>query len=268
MANKSQFPRLRCRLFLLLIAAWLVTSVVSIVLLLRDYSSSQSFTSPLPTISQVISPRLTPTPSLSPTPPLAPITSISLDAPFVSQAPSGQWSDPRFQDACEETSSLIAYSWAKDLPITNRSATDEIVAMADFQSQQYANFIDTSARDTAERILDGYFNYPHYEIVTLQDSEQLIRILLSGQLIVAPTNGQILNNPNFTAPGPLRHMLVVSGYDTETNEFITQDPGTRLGRNFRYSRQNLWNAIRDYETGNHAPISQDSPTTIIIVSKN
>src|SRR5690606_31606581 len=95
--------------------------------------SSPILPSPIPTLT------LTPTPILS--------DSVTIDAPFVSQAPFGQWSDPRFQDACEETSVLIAYSWAMNQPLTPQSATDEVIAMADFQTQEFGSFVDTSAKD-------------------------------------------------------------------------------------------------------------------------
>ena len=75
--------------------------------------------------------------------------------------------------------------------------------------------------------------------------------LEAGHLVIIPTNGQALKNPNFTLPGPERHMLVVKGYDYETEEFITNDPGTRNGADYRYKKDLLFEAIRNYKTGFH-----------------
>lgn len=187
-----------------------------------------------------------------------------LDAPFVSQAPFGQWDDDRFQDGCEETSSLIAYAWATGFNLTPQSAQDQIIALAQYQQDNFGTYIDTSAQDTADRILRGYFQYTQIEVVSPASWQDLVQILLNNQLIVAPMDGQTLNNPNFTSPGPPRHMLVISGYDADTGEFITQDPGTRLGRNFRYSRENLWQSLRDYPSGDHQPIQSHSRNIIAV----
>lgn len=82
--------------------------------------------------------------------------------------------------------------------------------------------------------------------------------------MVVPTNGRALGNPNFTAPGPERHMLVLIGYDPETKEFITNDPGTRQGRHYRYHEEVLFSAIRDYPTGDRVPITSVSKPGIIV----
>ena len=44
-------------------------------------------------------------------------------------------------------------------------------------------------------------------------------------------------------------MLVISGYDDERNEFITQEPGTKFGLDFRYSFAIIMNAYHDYTPG-------------------
>jgi len=69
------------------------------------------------------------------------------------------------------------------------------------------------------------------------------KILSEGYIIIAPTYGQKLNNPHFTPPGPVYHMLVIKGYDSEN--FITNDPGIWQGKNFIYSYDNLFNSICD-----------------------
>ena len=39
----------------------------------------------------------------------------------------------------------------------------------------------------------------------------------------------------YAHPGPVRHMLLIKGYDGERGVFITNDPGTRHGESFEYS---------------------------------
>ena len=92
----------------------------------------------------------------------------------------------------------------------------------------------------------------------------MIAELEAGNIIIAPTNGRKLNNPNFSNLGPERHMVLIRGYDYNKKEFITNDPGTKRGEAYRYPEKNLFNAIRDYPTGNHVPIKISKKTMIII----
>ena len=43
--------------------------------------------------------------------------------------------------------------------------------------------------------------------------------------------------------------IIVTGYDETKGEFITNDPGTSRGKGFRYSYDQLFEAITDYPTG-------------------
>lgn len=191
---------------------------------------------------------------------------IILSVPFTSQAPLAEWSDPRQQDGCEEAAVLMAMAWALDFKFDKAKAKQEIVAMADYQIEKFGSSIDTNSADTLARLINGYWDYDLAEVVTKFDKQILIDILQSGRLIIAPTNGRKLGNPNFTAPGPTTHMIVIKGYDFATDQFITNDPGTRNGENYRYSSKVILNAIVDYPTGKHLP-QDPSKQAIIVVSK-
>ncbi len=255
-------------IWIFLIVLFSLLSLITIIQYQPTRESSSESISNFPTTTPVPSsakPTITPI-SLSPS--LPPIQTVIRNAPFASQAPYGQWSDARFQDACEETSSLIVYSWVHNLPLTPQIANDTIIKLAQYQTDNYNSFVDTSVEDTVTRILQGYFQLSNIEIITPKDVSDLIRILQTNKLIIAPMNGQLLDNPNFTAPGPNRHMLVINGYDANTQQFITQDPGTRNGRNFRYTSSNLWQSIRDYPTGEHVDIPKPIIKRVIVVPQN
>ncbi|MBI5754394.1 hypothetical protein HZA40_04595 [Candidatus Peregrinibacteria bacterium] len=70
------------------------------------------------------------------------------------------------------------------------------------------------------------------------------KILADGHPIIFPAAGRLLDNPHYTAPGPQYHMLVLIGYDE--NDFITNDPGTRYGQNYKYPYNIIINAIHDW----------------------
>jgi len=196
-----------------------------------------------------------------------PVASVkTLLVPFTTQAPLAEWSDPRQQDGCEEAAVLMAMAWAQDFSLDKAKAKKEILAMSYYQEKLYGNYVDTNAEDTLLRLIKGYWNYTKAEFKTSVTKQGLINYLRQGQLVLAPTNGRALHNPNFKAPGPMTHMVVIKGYDIMTDEFITNDPGTRKGENYRYTSSVLLDAIVDYPTGHH--LEQDkNKQAIIIISR-
>lgn len=190
-----------------------------------------------------------------------------MEVPFTSQAPFGNWDDPRQEDGCEEASALMAMRWRTGASITPADALDEILAMAAYEEDRYGTHNDTSAYDTVERIFKGYFNYHGAVVKYAITTEDIIKTLDGGKLVIVPAHGQKLGNPYFTPPGPVHHMLVITGYDMTTREFITNDPGTRRGEDFRYPMETLMAAITDYATGQGEPITGMEPTAMIVVSK-
>ncbi|MFZ1626238.1 MAG: C39 family peptidase [Candidatus Moraniibacteriota bacterium] len=183
--------------------------------------------------------------------------------PFVSQAPTGEWGRSEFQNGCEEASVLMVHAWRTGKAYTKDQAKQELIDMARYQEEQIGQGIDTDTADTARVLLDRYFSIADYRIDYDFTLEELKQSLAEG-LSIVPTNGQALKNPNFTRLGPLQHMLVVTGYDVMTKEFITNDPGTRKGEGYRYPEQILFDAIREYPTGKHLPIQTERKAMIVI----
>lgn len=184
---------------------------------------------------------------------------------FAPQSPTGDWSKSEFQDGCEEASALMVHAWRTGTMYTKDEIREELFAMARYQEKQIGQGVDTDVADTAEMLLDGYLYISDYRIVYDFTLDELKSALAEGLLIV-PTNGRALKNPNFTLPGPLQHMLVVTGYDAAAKEFITNDPGTRKGEGYRYPEQVLFDAIREYPTGKHLPITVERKAMIVIPS--
>lgn len=191
-----------------------------------------------------------------------------LSVPFTSQAPFGGWSDLRQEDGCEEASSIMAMLWVNGKKeISKEEALKEILAISDFELEEYGSYMDTSASDTIKRILEAYFDYDQAELKYDIDADDIIAELEKGNIVMAPFNGRKLGNPNFVAPGPERHMLVIIGYDYDKKEFITNDPGTRNGKGYRYDRDVLEEAIRDYVTGENLPIKGERKAMIVVTRR-
>jgi hypothetical protein len=189
---------------------------------------------------------------------------ILLSVPFTTQAPFAEWSDPRQQDGCEEASMLMAVYWARGEKLTKESAKKEILAIAEFEKLIYGSFVDTDVMDTVARIARGYFKFENARAVENITLDDIKKELFKGNLVLVPTNGQRLGNPNYKAPGPERHMLVIRGYNSAKKEFITNDAGTRKGEGYRYNEDVLFKAIVNYPTGDHVPIKEETKAMIIV----
>ena len=197
--------------------------------------------------------------------PIVPVSDVEFSVPFTAQAPFGNWKDPRQAQGCEEASSLMAVYWARGKDLSLKEAEEKIIEISEYEEEKYGEFYDTSAEDTLKRILEDYFEYSNAELFYDISIEDIKREIALGNIVVVPVNGQKLKNPFYTSPGPERHMLVVSGYDTTSGEFITNDSGTRRGENFRYKETILAGAMRDYKTGFKEPIGEVIRTAMIIV---
>jgi hypothetical protein len=183
---------------------------------------------------------------------------------FTSQAPNYDWKDPRLQDGCEEAAILMAYYWTKGERLNSEIALKELLSMSEYQSTNFNEYRDTSLKDSANRLLTGYFKYNNYKIVENVTLNQIIDNLYQKHLVILPMNGKTLHNPYFTGDGPDRHMLLLIGYDPKTQEFITNDAGTWKGQDYRYSEKIIYSAIRDYNTGYHLPITEDHKNMLVI----
>lgn len=188
------------------------------------------------------------------------------DVPFTAQAPFAEWDDPRQQEGCEEASVLMAMHWVHGTSLSKEQARESILAMSHWQQEQFGYFHDTSAHDTANRLIRGYFDYHRIEERYHIDTDDIKKELAKGYLVLVPVNGRSIQNRYFTPPGPHRHMIVVHGYDEESKEFIAHDPGTRRGANYRYSEEVLQASLRDYPSGTYAPL-EPMPTAMIIFKR-
>lgn len=191
---------------------------------------------------------------------------VSLNISFTSQAPFGNWADQRQEDGCEESSSLMAVYWARGLNLSKEKALDEIIKISDWELKKYGEFRDSGALDTLERIIKDYFGFNKAYLRERVSKQDLIDELERGNALIMPVNGRVLKNPYYTQPGPLRHMLVVRGYDSTRDIFITNDPGTRHGEGYEYGTDRLFYSMRDYKTGFHEDIVGVN-RVMIVVSK-
>jgi len=136
--------------------------------------------------------------------------------------------------------------------------------LSDFEYRKYHEYRDISLEDMVAWLFNDYFRYQKVEIKNIETKNDIIKELEQGNMILTPMDGRLLKNPFYSPPGPERHMILIRGYDYQTKEFITNDPGTRRGENYRYSENTLFKAIRAYSTGYHNPIDEIEKKMIVI----
>lgn len=210
-----------------------------------------------------ISQTIVATSSLLTTPTTPP--TILLAVPFTTQAPLAEWTDEHQADGCEEAVVAMAMAWVnQEQNITPTEWRERILALSNFEKQQYGAYRDVALIDMQQWLLLDYFNYQKTSLQAVRSVADIIKVLEKGQLVLLPMNGQMLANPYFTAPGPERHMILVKGYNYATQEFIVNDPGTRRGESYLYSEKIIIAALRPYATGYHEPFTASSSEMLVI----
>lgn len=175
---------------------------------------------------------------------------INLPVPFTSQAPEANWDQP-WQDACEEAAVLMLDAYYKEYGLSPLFVKDEILKMVAWEEEKkWGNSIEI---EKVKQLTEWYagkqvtMNNQQITIIENPTIEDMKQSVASGHPVLVVANGRTLPNPNFRNGGPLYHALVIRGYTEDS--FITNDPGTRNGKNFVYAYDDLMNAIRDWNNG-------------------
>lgn len=194
---------------------------------------------------------------------------IDADAPFVVQAPFQNWDDPIFQNACDEASIVMAMGWINGVEfISPEEAQKQILDIVDFENSAFGYNTDTDTMDV-EKIFKIFFQIENVSVGQDIAMEDIKNELQAGNLVITPMFGQDLGNPYYVSPGPVAHMLVITGYDPKKKEFITNDPGTKRGSGYRYTEKVLFDAIWEYPSGKDAPPAPTGARTkaMVVVRK-
>lgn len=173
---------------------------------------------------------------------------INIAVPFTTQSPYAKWTE-QDEESCEEAAILMAYHWQQGTSIKNADqATRELQEVVDFENATLGFYKDTTAAETRQIMLELWDVAPEKVVLTEEVTvERIIKELAAGNLVLVPTYGRGLGNPNFKRPGPLYHFLVIKGYTEKY--FITNDPGTRKGADYVYTYDVLLNAVHDWNGG-------------------
>lgn len=190
---------------------------------------------------------------------------LILKVPFTSQAPLGEWRDTRQQDGCEEAAVAMVMAWVGgEKNISKKDWRLRILILSDFEYKKYGEYRDVALHDMVAWLFNDYFNYWQVRVKTISKVSDIVRELEAGRVVLIPLDGRTLKNPNFTGAGPERHIILIKGYNYQTKKFITNDPGTRNGENYRYSEKVIFNAVRNYKTGHKLPFGSLKKEMIVV----
>jgi hypothetical protein len=163
---------------------------------------------------------------------LAATSRVEISVPFLCQAPFANWDQP-WQDACEEAAIIMAVHWAKGYPLEKEAGNEEILGLVRYQVKRWGGHHDLTAAKAAA-LMGEYYRLKGYRVVYKFDVQAIKQELAGGSLVLAPMAGRLLGNKYYRQPGPAYHYLVFIGYDDGKGEFITNDPGTKRGKGYRY----------------------------------
>ena len=176
-----------------------------------------------------------------------PILAGNIKTAFTSQAPFGNWSEP-WQNACEETSIVIINSYYNQTDLTTAEANRAILQIIKTKNKYFGQSLD----ENAEKITLLINNYTNWEARVAKNPSltDIKNEINNSRPVIMPLHGKSLHNPYYYTDYVDYHTIVISGYDDENQQFITQEPGTFRGHDFRYSYQAIMDAMHDYLPGN------------------
>lgn len=181
----------------------------------------------------------------------------SLSVPFTVQAPFANWDDP-YQEACEEAALLTVHAYIAGEELTPESADEQLLDLIDWESKnKYSQ--DVTISELAE-IAEAYYGYSA-TIIENPSIEDIEGQIAEGNPVIVPAAGRMLGNPYFSGEGPWYHMLIITGYTSRY--FITNDPGTRRGEDYKYKHNVLMESIHDW-TGIKEEIQKGRKVVLVL----
>lgn len=238
--------RLRRRKKTLLFFVALVVYGACVGLLIRERYIRLTTEEPIPEVSVHLTPPK-PVTDLTLPPVKQPLPAeATIDVPFMVQAPLGNW-DAVHEETCEEASlMMLKYFLAGQAFGSSDAQEQELQKLVHWEADNDYK-VDVTVAEVS-RIARDYYSLHGGRVIENPSVTDIKAEIAAGRPVIVPAAGQVLKNPYFTPPGPKYHMVVIRGY-TDT-EFITNDPGTRRGKEFRYPHANLMEAMHDWNSTN------------------
>lgn len=181
--------------------------------------------------------------------------------PFTPQAPFGVW-DKFHDEACEEASLVMAHYYIEERDVVFSNEAEKDIKFIGSKSKG-GGLTDLNISEL-KTLAESVYGYKNWRVINKPSVNEIKNEIAQGNLIIIPLAGRGIGNPYYKQPGPLYHMLVISGYDNKKGVFITQDPGTKRGKDFEYKFNTLLNANHDFP-GDKDKIKEGEARILVVV---
>lgn len=189
--------------------------------------------------------------------------STILGVAYASQLPFGERNDPRQADGCEEASMVMAMAWVNGGSVPADEIKRDIVNISEYERMIFGFFEDTSAQDTA-RVMREFYRYDNVVVKENITTEDIKQELAANRLVILPINTRMTGLAMY-AGGPVRHTVVVVGYDDKNDELIIHDPLYNNIQNYPVPASAIGKALSNYYSG--VRLAGNSGTALISVGK-
>ncbi len=186
---------------------------------------------------------------------------VELAVPFVAEAPDGNWTGA-WKDACEESSmAMVDNFYRGKTSVSVADAKKYMQMLFDVEKKLYRSNMNSSSPQLTH-LIDAYSDFSS-TVKTDPTIEDIKKELDARHPVISLHRGAELKNKNvaFLASGSSYHVLVVTGYDDASREFITNDPGDRVaGEAHRYGYDLFMHSLHDYNYSNYMA---DGPARVL-----
>jgi hypothetical protein len=189
---------------------------------------------------------------------------VSLSVPFIIEIPDGTWTG-YWKNACEEASMSMVNQYYRGVASVSRAASKNLmIPLFTYQNSIWGSNADSNATRTA-KIINNNLDYTA-TIVDNPTIEQIKNELRAGRPVISFHYAKNLYNPShrFRVDGSYFHVMVISGFDDATREFITEDPGAENGLDYRYKYDTLMSTLGDFDYTTH---KVDGPARVIFTTQ-
>jgi len=189
---------------------------------------------------------------------------VDLKVPFTSEIPNGSWVKP-WNNACEEASIVMVEGYYFGYEKTTKSiAIKNMSPLFKIEDKLFGSNADTDSSRTA-KLINDYTDFT----ATIKENPTLDEIkseIKSGHPVITFSYAKNLNNPNhrWRAGGSYYHVMVLTGFDDKTKEFLTNDSGDpQTGEDYRYKYDAIMNSLHDF---NHQTHQANGPARVIFTT--
>lgn len=186
---------------------------------------------------------------------------INLPVPHIWEIPDGVWVRP-WNNACEEASLMMVeefYLGRKEENVSGKEIKAKLTPLFAWQDRVFGSNADSDSKRTA-RIINEYSSF---EAIIKQNPtlEEIKAELDAGHPVISFHYAKGMNpDHRFRAGGSYYHVMVITGYDDATQEFMLNDSEFQNGLDYRYGYATIMDTLHDFD---HTRRKADGPPVVI-----